>query len=207
MYLFSGKVLGHWPIWCNWPTKTNMDYVGSNADLSNKSKIRKTKTNRSWLHSDPEVKRKKRVATYKVFSMEGKFKQSVRTSCRWLKAKYIEVRYGWWWRVTTTALERFETNLIIIVNNVQQLSGTKSYCCCHTWGKNVERLELSYLATGVFRKALRLYMYTHLSCPGSLQPPIWLPEFDAGIAQMEIIVNRVETKASYSRGHMVSNLT
>ena len=72
------------------------DFVGSNADLSNNSKIRKSKTSRSWLHSDPEVKRKKRVATYKVFSMEGKFKQSVRTSCRWLKAKYIEVRYGWW---------------------------------------------------------------------------------------------------------------
>ena len=133
-------MLGQWPICCNWPTKTNMDYVGSNADLSNKSKIQKTKTSRSWLQSDPEVKRKKRVATYKVFSMEGKVKQSVRSSCRWLKAKYVEVRYRWWWWETTTLLEQVETNLniiIIIVNNVQHLNGTEATAVGREtiWGK------------------------------------------------------------------------
>ena len=51
---------------------------------------------------------------------------------------------------------------------------------------------MSYLELGYVRKALCLYMYTHLSCHGSLQPPIWLPEIDAGIAPMEIIVNGVE---------------
>ena len=172
-----------------------MDYVGSNADLSNKSKIRKTKTSRSWLHSDPEVKRKKRVATYKVFSMEGKVKQSVRSSCQWLKAKYVEVRYRWWWWVTTTSLEQFETNLniIIIVNNVQHLNGTEAATVVRetVWGKMWIDV-MSYLELGYVRKALCLYMYTHLSCHGSLQPPIWLPEIDAGIAQMEIIVNGVE---------------
>jgi hypothetical protein len=29
--------------------------------------------------------------------VEGKMKQTVRNSCRWLKAKFIEARYGWWW--------------------------------------------------------------------------------------------------------------
>ncbi|CAK9231404.1 unnamed protein product [Sphagnum troendelagicum] len=51
----------------------------------------------SWsVYADPELKRKKRVATYKVFTVEGKVKHTLRSSCRWLKAKYMEVRYGWW---------------------------------------------------------------------------------------------------------------
>ncbi|CAK9278595.1 unnamed protein product, partial [Sphagnum jensenii] len=59
--------------------------------------IKNKKSTPSWsLYSDPEMKRKKRVATYKVFTVEGKVKQTVRSGCRWLKAKYIEMRYGWW---------------------------------------------------------------------------------------------------------------
>jgi len=49
----------------------------------------------SWF-TDPETKRRKRVAKYKLVSMEGKAKQTVRNSFRWLKAKYIAVRYGVW---------------------------------------------------------------------------------------------------------------
>ncbi|GLJ39821.1 hypothetical protein SUGI_0814080 [Cryptomeria japonica] len=47
------------------------------------------------LHNDPEIKRKKRVASYKVFAVEGKLKSSMKNSFRWLKTKYDEVRYGW----------------------------------------------------------------------------------------------------------------
>lgn len=78
--------------------RRNDQYSGSNPESSYNFKGRsKSKTSRSsWMISDPEVKRKKRVATYKVFTVEGKVKATVRSSCRWLKAKYIEVRYGWW---------------------------------------------------------------------------------------------------------------
>lgn len=43
---------------------------------------------------DPELKRKKRVASYNVFTMEGKVKSSVRNSFKWIKSKFSDVRYG-----------------------------------------------------------------------------------------------------------------
>ncbi|XP_058781104.1 uncharacterized protein LOC131655230 [Vicia villosa] len=45
--------------------------------------------------NDPEIQRKKRVASYKMYSVEGKVKGSFRKSFRWLKNKYSEVVYGW----------------------------------------------------------------------------------------------------------------
>ncbi|XP_002980551.2 uncharacterized protein LOC9656307 [Selaginella moellendorffii] len=57
---------------------------------------KKSSSSRSWdFRNDPEMKRKKRVASYKVFTVEGKVKSSVRNSFRWIKNKYLEMRYGW----------------------------------------------------------------------------------------------------------------
>lgn len=50
---------------------------------------------KSFSLSDPELKRKKRVASYKMYSAEGKVKGSFRKSFRWLKNKYSQVVYGW----------------------------------------------------------------------------------------------------------------
>lgn len=44
--------------------------------------------------NDPELKRKKRIASYNVFTMEGKLKSSVRNSFKWIKSKISDVRYG-----------------------------------------------------------------------------------------------------------------
>lgn len=44
--------------------------------------------------SDPELKRKRRVASYNLFTMEGKLKSSVRSSFKWIKNKLTDVRYG-----------------------------------------------------------------------------------------------------------------
>lgn len=49
-----------------------------------------------WVGADPEMKRKKRVAQYKMLSVEAKVKHAVRGSCRWLKTKLLEVRHGWY---------------------------------------------------------------------------------------------------------------
>ncbi|KAL6005960.1 hypothetical protein ACLOJK_040005 [Asimina triloba] len=49
-----------------------------------------------WGFNDPELQRKKRVASYKVYAVEGKMKGSLRKSFRWLKDKYTQVVYGWW---------------------------------------------------------------------------------------------------------------
>ncbi|KAK8505263.1 hypothetical protein V6N13_045707 [Hibiscus sabdariffa] len=71
----------------------------SNRDLKLK-KVKSTSgssSSKSWsLASDPEFQRKKRVASYKMYSVEGKVKGSLRRSFRWLKDKYTQVVYGWW---------------------------------------------------------------------------------------------------------------
>lgn len=50
---------------------------------------------KSLSFSDPELQRKRRVASYKMYSVEGKVKGSFRKSFRWLKNKYTQVVYGW----------------------------------------------------------------------------------------------------------------
>ncbi|KAG6784017.1 hypothetical protein POTOM_009699 [Populus tomentosa] len=44
--------------------------------------------------SDPELKRKKRIASYNVFTVEGKLKSSARNSFKWIKSKFSDARYG-----------------------------------------------------------------------------------------------------------------
>ncbi|KAI4329119.1 hypothetical protein L6164_021419 [Bauhinia variegata] len=55
-----------------------------------------SKPSKSWSFSDPELQRKKRVAGYKVYAVEGKMKGSLRKSFRWIKNTYTQVVYGWW---------------------------------------------------------------------------------------------------------------
>ncbi|VVA97553.1 unnamed protein product [Arabis nemorensis] len=65
------------------------------ADQSNdyQIKIKKSKSvpnadraaSRSWSFSDPESRRKRRVAGYKVYSVEQKMKGSIRKSFKWFK--------------------------------------------------------------------------------------------------------------------------
>ncbi|CAI9773148.1 unnamed protein product [Fraxinus pennsylvanica] len=76
-------------------------YTASNAAAApppskiNDWKIKKG-SGKSWSFNDPEFQRKKRVASYKVYSAEGKVKGSFKKSFRWIKYKYTQVVYGWW---------------------------------------------------------------------------------------------------------------
>lgn len=47
-------------------------------------------SSRSSIFSDPEFQRKRRVASYKVYSVEGKVKGSFRKSFSWLKDRFHE---------------------------------------------------------------------------------------------------------------------
>ncbi|KAE8658051.1 hypothetical protein F3Y22_tig00116975pilonHSYRG00134 [Hibiscus syriacus] len=71
----------------------------SNRDLKLK-KVKSTSgssSSKSWsFAAGPEFQRKKRVASYKMYSVEGKVEGSLRRSFRWLKDKYTQVVYGWW---------------------------------------------------------------------------------------------------------------
>lgn len=77
------------------PPQTNMDLVVARTTRDFEFKKGKS-TAKSWSFNDPEFLRKKRVAGYKVYSVEGKVKGSFRKSFRWLKDKYTHVVYGWW---------------------------------------------------------------------------------------------------------------
>ncbi|KAF3322715.1 hypothetical protein FCM35_KLT12704 [Carex littledalei] len=48
-----------------------------------------------WCFGDPEMKRKRRVASYKAYSVEGKVKSSLRKGFRWIKVKCSEIIHGW----------------------------------------------------------------------------------------------------------------
>uniref|UniRef100_A0A0D9WFI0 DUF3511 domain-containing protein n=1 Tax=Leersia perrieri TaxID=77586 RepID=A0A0D9WFI0_9ORYZ len=48
-----------------------------------------------WCFSDPEMKRRRRVASYKAYSVEGKVKASLRRGLRWFKGKCSEIFHGW----------------------------------------------------------------------------------------------------------------
>ncbi|XP_018627806.1 uncharacterized protein [Nicotiana tomentosiformis] len=50
---------------------------------------------KSWSFSDAELQRKKRVASYKVYTVEGKVKGSIKKSFRWIKERCTKVVYGW----------------------------------------------------------------------------------------------------------------
>ncbi|KAK6912836.1 Protein of unknown function DUF3511 [Dillenia turbinata] len=55
--------------------------------VSKEFKLKKAKTtsgssSKNWVFSDPEFQRKKRVASYKVYDVEGKMKGSFRKSFR-----------------------------------------------------------------------------------------------------------------------------
>lgn len=68
---------------------------------SNDFKLKKDKstsgsTSKSWSFNDPELQRKKRVASYKVYTVEGKVKGSFKKSFRWIKDRCCRMVHGWW---------------------------------------------------------------------------------------------------------------
>ncbi|XP_057766379.1 uncharacterized protein LOC130986865 [Salvia miltiorrhiza] len=50
---------------------------------------------RIWTLTDPELQRKKRVASYKAYTVEGKVKGSFKKSFRWIKDRYTLMVYGY----------------------------------------------------------------------------------------------------------------
>lgn len=67
------------------------DFVNNNIYfdfLNSKSKMFRLNV---WVIIDFEIKCKKCVVKYKVFMLEGKVKDIVRSSCCWIKNKYLVV--------------------------------------------------------------------------------------------------------------------
>ncbi|CAL1409119.1 unnamed protein product [Linum trigynum] len=43
-----------------------------------------------FVSENPELKRRKRVAQYNIYSKEGKLKSSLRNSFKWIKSKFVD---------------------------------------------------------------------------------------------------------------------
>lgn len=48
----------------------------------------------SWGLTDAEMKRKKRIARYKAYAVEGKVKSSLKNGFRWIKHKCCRIVHG-----------------------------------------------------------------------------------------------------------------
>lgn len=77
-----------------YPPKTQVGGTNNNDNKFKKGKSANGSASKSWSFSDPELQRKKRVASYKVYTVEGKLKGSLRKSFRWLKETCDRVVYG-----------------------------------------------------------------------------------------------------------------
>ncbi|XP_050367141.1 uncharacterized protein LOC126785481 [Argentina anserina] len=71
----------------------NYNYNNRDLKKGKTASVSRSKSS-SWALADPELQRKKRVASYKMYSVEGKMKGSFRKSFRWLKVKYSQFFYG-----------------------------------------------------------------------------------------------------------------
>lgn len=75
----------------------NVPPLNNNNDFKlKKGKSTSGSTSKSWSFNDPELQRKKRVASYKVYTVEGKVKGSFKKSFRWIKDRCSRMVHGWW---------------------------------------------------------------------------------------------------------------
>ncbi|XP_073063944.1 uncharacterized protein [Primulina eburnea] len=79
----------------------HLDYKFKDVKTKKGNKNRKINgglsSSRSWsFNVDPELQRKKRVAGYKAYGMEGKMKGSLRKSFKWIKDACNQVVHGFW---------------------------------------------------------------------------------------------------------------
>ncbi|KAK8523325.1 hypothetical protein V6N13_113275 [Hibiscus sabdariffa] len=77
--------------------KSNMDFKFKKGKKTTVSGSFSSCSRSTWSLDDPEFKRKKRVAAYKMYGAETKVKVSLGRTFRWLKDKYTQVVYGSWW--------------------------------------------------------------------------------------------------------------
>ncbi|KAJ6913956.1 hypothetical protein NC651_016261 [Populus alba x Populus x berolinensis] len=70
--------------------------IGTSDVKFKKGKSTIGSTSKRWSFNDPELQRKKRVASYKVYAVEGKVKGSLKKSFRWIKERCGRVVNGNW---------------------------------------------------------------------------------------------------------------
>ncbi|XAR58392.1 hypothetical protein NMG60_11013775 [Bertholletia excelsa] len=49
---------------------------------------------RIWRFNDQAMKRRRRIAKYKVYAVDGRVKESIKKGIRWIKSKCSEIVHG-----------------------------------------------------------------------------------------------------------------
>lgn len=80
----------------NHSNNSSFDQKNKNKGFGSTCSSYSSASTKGWSLSDPELQRKKRVASYKVYAVEGKMKGSFRKSYRWIKHTCSQVVHGWW---------------------------------------------------------------------------------------------------------------
>nr|XP_009764165.1 PREDICTED: uncharacterized protein LOC104215926 [Nicotiana sylvestris] len=79
----------------SYPQYSSSNYSGElQGDQSNVYTFNGPTTKGFAPANDPEIKRKKRIAAYNMFTTEGKVKATVRESFKWIKTKLTDIRYS-----------------------------------------------------------------------------------------------------------------
>ncbi|MED6134449.1 hypothetical protein PIB30_037245 [Stylosanthes scabra] len=73
------------------PTSSWDPYNHQHEATRAKAVVAKEKTKSTWWWNDAERKRKRRVAKYKLYATEGKFKHGIKKGFRWIKIKWIRM--------------------------------------------------------------------------------------------------------------------
>ncbi|GFQ04751.1 hypothetical protein PHJA_002619100 [Phtheirospermum japonicum] len=67
------------------------------VNMEKENKCSRNYSSKNWsFNLDPELQRKKRVAGYKAYTVEGKMKGSVKKSFKWIKETCNQVAHGLW---------------------------------------------------------------------------------------------------------------
>lgn len=87
--IVSGKVLTGNQMY------TSPEMSSISTRVNRMSQVASSSPAKPWGFNDPEMKRKKRIAKYKVYTIEGRFKASFRSGFRWIKNKCSEFIHGY----------------------------------------------------------------------------------------------------------------
>ncbi|CAL9003293.1 unnamed protein product [Prunus brigantina] len=88
MYMGRSHLHPSWS-WAPYPMKTRQCDIQLRIG-GKKPKERSSKPSKLWWN-DPELKRRGRVARYKLYGAEGKVKRSLKKGYRWFKRKCLEI--------------------------------------------------------------------------------------------------------------------
>lgn len=74
----------------------NTNFKDMKAKKDNNGPAEDSSKNNWGFNLDPELQRKKRVAGYKAYAVEGRMKGSMKKSFRWIKTTCNQVVHGFW---------------------------------------------------------------------------------------------------------------